>query len=170
MPASQSRRTLLLASLAGGSLLALAGCGFKLRGPQPLAFSRLLISGVDPNSAIGAELRRQILTSGTTTVVSSPTEADATLEILSISRDREILSLSGAGTVREYQLTQAITFRLVGRDGDARLPATTIRARREYNFDDSQVIAKQQEEELLFSDMERDLLQQLMRRLAAVQP
>ena len=94
--------------------------------------------------------------------------ADARLEILRNIRGREILSLSSAGKVREYQLQQTITFRVVDRSGRELLPATMVSARREYNFDDSQVIAKQQEEALLFNDMESDLLQQMMRRLAAV--
>lgn len=160
------RRLVIGATLA--AVLASAGCGFKLRGPQPLAFATMYV-GADPNSPLGAGLRRQIPTSGTTVVVDDPATADARLEILRNARTREILSLSGAGTVREYQLRQTITFRLVDREGAELLPATSISARREYNFDDSQIIAKEQEEALLYRDMERDLQQQLMRRLAAVQ-
>lgn len=161
------RRRILLAAAALAPLLFAGGCGFRLRGPQPLAFSTIHIDA-DPNSPLGAALRRRIPTSGTTVVVEDPAAADARLQILRNVRTREILSLSADGKVREYQLGQAITFRLIDRNGTELLPATSISARREYNFDDSQVIAKEQEEALLYRDMERDLQQQLMRRLAAI--
>lgn len=158
----------LLLSAALAALLTTGGCGFKLRGPQPLAFATLYV-GVDPNSPLGAGLRRHISTSGTTAVVEEPAQAQARLEIVRNTRAREILSLSSAGTVREYQLRQTLTFLLISRDGERLLPETSISAQREYNFDDARVIGKEQEEALLYRDMEHDLQQQLMRRLAAVQ-
>ncbi len=166
MPGPNARRH-FLHIVCALTATALAGCGFKLRGPQPLPFSRLHV-GVDPNTPFGAAIRRQILTSGTTEVVEERGEADARLEILRNVRSREILSLSSAGKVREYQLLQTITFRVIEPAGKELLPATSVSARREYTFDDSQIIAKQQEEALLYNDMENDLLQQIMRRLAAI--
>ena len=167
MPDPSFKRRSLITLAACLPAIALAGCGFRLRGPQPLPFATIHV-GVDPSTSFGASLRRQILISGTTEVVEDRAAADARLEILRNIRGREILSLSSAGKVREYQLQQTITFRVVDRSGRELLPATMVSARREYNFDDSQVIAKQQEEALLFNDMESDLLQQMMRRLAAV--
>lgn len=157
----------LLVSLPAASLL--TGCGFKLRGPQPLPFETLYV-GADPNSEFGAALRRRIATSGTTSAIEDAEAADARLEILRNLRTQDILSLSSAGKVREFQLNQTLTFRVVDRVGTQLIPATSISARREYTFDDAQVIAKEQEEALLWRDMESDLLQQLMRRLAAIGP
>lgn len=159
------RRRLLAASGALAAL-SLAGCGFRLRGPQKLDFATLHI-GVSELSEFGAELRRMVATSGTTTVVSDPAQADARLSILANERGREILSLTGAGRVREYQISQRLRFQLVDRAGAVLIPPTTLTAQREYTFDDSQVLGKEQEEALLYRDMQSDLLQQLMRRLAA---
>ncbi len=167
MPSIPTRRRLLLAfaGLAGGALA--GGCGFRLRGPQPLDFATIHI-GVSDLTEFGAQLRRQVLTSGTTTVVEDPAQADVTLHILTADRGREILSLTGAGKVREYQLTLRIRFRLVDKSGADLIPPTNLLARREYTFDDSQVLGKEQEEALLYNDMQTDLVQQIMRRLAAV--
>lgn len=153
--------------LAGAALLALSGCGFRLRGPQKLAFSTLHV-GASPMSEFGAALRRLVATSGTTTVVDDPAQAEARLEILANERGREILSLTGAGKVREYQISQRLRFRLVDRAGNILIAPTSLSAMREYTFDDSQVLGKEQEEALLYRDMQNDLLQQLMRRMAAV--
>ncbi|MFN3987851.1 MAG: LPS assembly lipoprotein LptE [Rhodocyclaceae bacterium] len=159
-----ARRRLLLATLALAAT-ASAGCGFRLRGPRPLPFDTLYV-GMDGNSELGEAMRRKILTSGTTTVVDDPNLADVRLEVMRNDRSREILSLSAAGKVREYQLFQTLSFRMVDRSGQEVLAPTTISVRREYTFDDAQVIAKEREEALLYRDMENDLLRQLMDRLA----
>lgn len=112
-------------------------------------------------------MRRLIGTTGTTTVVEDAAQAEARLQILSNSRGREILSLTGAGKVREYQLTQRLRFQLLDKTGAPLIAPTSLTARREYTFDDSQVLGKEQEENLLYRDMQNDLVQQLMRRLAA---
>ncbi len=164
---SPVRRRLLSAFGAAAATLTLAACGFQLRGPRPLAFTTIHL-GVSPYSSLGAALRRQVHTSGTTEVVDDAAQADVRLEVLRNEPGREILTLTGAGKVREYQLRHLITFRLINRAGTELIPPTSIAATREYTFDDAQVLAKQQEEALLFRDMEADLVQQLMRRLAAV--
>jgi len=167
MPALISRRRVMLAGLLGSALLA-SGCGFRLRGAQHLPYATLYISGVGQHSELREQLRQQIEASGSTRVVDNRDEAEVRLEILNRSRDREILSLSGGGRVTEYELTQRITYRLVEAADEVIIPSTTVRARRSYDFDDEQVIAKGREEALLYEDMENDLIQQIMRRLATL--
>lgn len=165
MTFNPARRRLLVGSLLSSAAL-MSGCGFRLRGPQPLAFATLHV-GVNEFSELGADLRRRVATSGTTTVVENPAEAEASLQIIANEQTREILSLTGGGKVREYQLGQRIRFRLVDKEGKELIPPTNIAARREYTFNDEEVLGKQQEEALLYRDMQADLVQQLMRRLAA---
>ncbi|MFT3759379.1 LPS assembly lipoprotein LptE [Thauera sp.] len=162
---SRGRRRLLLGG-TGLACLLLSGCGFKLRGPQALDFATVHINASEL-SELGASLRRLIATTGSTRVVEDPAQADALLQVLANNRGREILSLTGAGKVREYQLTQTLRFQLLDRRGAALIPPTSISASREFTFDDSQVLGKEQEESLLYNDMQQDLLQQLMRRLAS---
>lgn len=166
MPTPYTRRRTFLLALGVAGLA--SGCGFRLRGPQPLIYSTMYVN-VSQHSSLGAELRRRIRTSGTTTTVEDVAEADARLEIVRNSREREILSLSGGGSVREYELTRHITFRVVDSNGEDAIPPTTLRARRDFTFDDEQVIAKQREEDLLYEHMETDLIDQIMRRLAALE-
>lgn len=153
---------------AGGAIaaLALSGCGFRLRGPQALDFATLHLN-TPPETELGAQLRRLVATSGTTRVVEEAEHAEARLQILGNSRGREILSLTGAGRVREYQLVQTLRFQLLDKSGTPLIAPTSLSARREYTFDDSQVLGKEQEETLLYRDMQNDLVQQMMRRVAA---
>ena len=163
-PAATGRRRLLGSALAATVAL-LSGCGFHLRGPQALDFATVHIN-VPEQSEFGAQLRRLIATTGTTRVEEDAARAEARLQILANDRGREILSLTGAGKVREYQLVQVLRFQLLDRAGKTVIPPTSLSARREYTFDDSQVLGKDQEEALLYRDMQNDLVQQLMRRLA----
>lgn len=167
-PLQPQRRRLLL---AGGSSLALllAGCGFHLRGQQALPFATLHVN-VAEHSSLGTGLRRLIPTATSTRLVSDPAQADARLQILNDHRGREILSLTGAGKVREYQLVHTLRFQLLDRQGNALIAPSQLSVSREYTFDDSQVLGKEQEEALLFEDMEQDLLLQLMRRMARINP
>lgn len=150
------------------SLAVLAGCGFHLSGPRPLAFSTVHI-GMSEYTSLGTALRRQIALSGSTTVEKDPARAEVRLQILANNRGREILSLTPTGTVREYELTQTLRFRLVDRDGSELIPPSVLSVRREYTFSDDLILGKEQEEALLYTDMEKDLVRQLMRRLAAWQ-
>ena len=162
---ANARRRLLGGALAAAAVL-LSGCGFHLRGPQALDFETVHIN-VPEQTEFGAQLRRLIATTGTTRLEEDAAKAEARLQVLSNDRGREILSLTGAGNVREYQLVQSLRFQLLDRAGKALIPPTSLSARREYTFDDSQVLGKEQEEALLYRDMQNDLVQQLMRRLAA---
>lgn len=161
-----TRRTFLRTVLGITGSGILAGCGFRMRGPQHLNFASIHV-GVSQYSDFGAALRAQI-SSSNTVIENDPNKAEVKLQILADDREREILSLTGAGKVREYQLIQRVRFRLVHRDGTDLIPPTTISARREYTFNDSEVLGKEQEEALLYRDMQNDLVQQIVRRLATV--
>ena len=165
---ANARRRLLGGALAAAAVL-LSGCGFHLRGPQALDFATLHIE-VPAQTEFGAQLRRLIATTGTTRVEEDAAKAEARLQILANDRGREILSLTGAGKVREYQLVQVLRFQLLDRAGKTVIPPTSLSARREYTFDDSLVLGKEQEENLLYRDMQNDLVQQLMRRLNPLRP
>lgn len=150
-------------------LIALTGCGFHVRGPQPMAFSSIHVGG-DQYSRLGVNLRRQIALSGTTKVEEDPKRAEVQLQILSNDREREILSLTPAGKVREYELTHTFRFRLISQQNKELIAPSNIVARREYTFNDEQVLGKEQEETLLFREMEDDILRQIIWQLSAWKP
>ncbi|MBL0283077.1 MAG: hypothetical protein IPQ01_03695 [Zoogloea sp.] len=153
-------------ALLGATPLLLAGCGFKLRGQRPLPFESLYL-GMAPYSELAAAIRREIRANGSTRLTETPADAEVRLEVLADIKDKLILALNTQGRVREYQLRQRFVFRLVSKSGQEIMPSNEIFLRRELAFDDTQLLAKQQEEALLYRDMQNDLVQQLLRRLAA---
>jgi LPS-assembly lipoprotein len=51
--------------------------------------------------------------------------------------------------------------------GNDYVPQNTLELTREVTYNDADVLAKESEEELLFRDMQGDMVQQIMRRLSA---
>ena len=157
----------LIATVA--AVLVLAGCGFHLRGSTELPFRTLWV-GFSDASPLGTEFKRYVRGGTSTTIVEDPTKADAKLEVLSEAREREILSLDATGQAREYTLFYIFVFHVDDGHGRDFIPPTRITLRRDITVDNNTILAKQAEEELLYRDMQSDLVQQLLRRLAAVKP
>ena len=146
--------------------LALAGCGFQLRGTADVPFDSIYV----PQSAggIGLDLKRSIQAGTKAKVVDDAKAATAVLEFSEETRQKEILSLTGQGRVREYLLRYRVGFRVHDGKGRDFVPASTVTLVRDITFNDSDVLAKETEEQLLFRDMQSDMVQQIMRRLAAI--
>lgn len=154
-------RRLLIALLC----VALAGCGFRLRGTADVPFETLYVP--QARSGIGLDLKRSIEAGTSTRVVDDAKTAQAILQISNESRGRQILSLSGVGRVREFQLVYQVGFRVHDGKGGDYVPQQTIHLAREMTFRDAQILAKESEEQLLYRDMQSEAVQQILRRLSA---
>src|SRR6266508_1292243 len=150
-----SRRLQALVSLALAALVT-AGCGFQLRGQAQLPFETLYIPGGSP---LAVELKRSVA------------DAQAVLGFTTELRDKVILSFNTAGRVSEYQLRYRVGIRVTDPKGaQVYLPTSEILLTRDMAYSDAQVLAKEAEEALLYRDMRRDMVQQIIRRLVAAKP
>lgn len=150
----------------------LSACGFQLRGSDgqyTMPFKSIYLGFAD-TSALGTELKRNLRGGNLVNVVTDPAKAEARFEVVSEGRGKQILSLNSQGRVREYLLTYTLVFRLVDAKGVQLLGPTEINLRRPLAYNETQVLAKESEEALLYRDMQGDLVQQILRRLAAVKP
>jgi LPS-assembly lipoprotein len=152
-------------TLAAGLVLLLAACGFHLRGEQTLPFETLYLP---PGSPLSIELKRNLAAQASSTrIVNNPKDAEAVLAFTSEARDKVILSFDTTGRVREYQLVYAVGFRVTDPGGQVYVPTSQIRLTRDITFSDAQILAKESEEAQLYRDMQSDMVQQLLRRIAA---
>ncbi|MGI9026922.1 MAG: LPS assembly lipoprotein LptE [Burkholderiaceae bacterium] len=158
-------------AIAFGLLVAamLAGCGFQLRGSTELPFRTLWV-GFSDASPLGTEFRRYIRSGTSTRLVDDAALADARLHVLGESREKEILSLNADGRVREYNLFYTFVFKVDDPKGRDFIPPTRITLKRNISVNENTQLAKEAEENLLYRDMQSDLVQQLLRRLAAAKP
>ena len=146
--------------------LVTAACGFQLRGHAKLPFETLYVA-IPDISPLGTELKRNIIAGTHTKLVRDRAESQAILDVTSEERGKNILTIDTSGRVREYQLRYVLSFRVHDAKGRDYLPRSEIRITRDISFNDAQVLAKEQEELLLFRDMQSDMVQQILRRLAA---
>jgi len=145
----------------------LAACGFKLRGQQTFPFETINVPSQTP---LGVQLQRNIAAaSERTKVVPSPTDAEAVLSVLTEQQEKVILSLNSQGQVREYQLRYRVVFRVSNPKGGDFIAPTAMLLTRDITFNNA-VLAKEAEEAQLYQEMRADMVQQIMRRLAAAKP
>jgi len=146
-------------------LLTLAACGFRLRGTAEVPFETIFLPGA--TGGIALDLKRNIQVGTKAKVVDDASQAEAVLQFTEETRAKEVLSLTGTGKVREFQLRYQVGFRVHDGKGGEYVPQSTIQLTRDVTFNDAEILAKEQEEQILFRDMQSDMVQQILRRLAA---
>ena len=160
------RRSLVGAMLI--SLFSITACGFHLRGASEFPFKTIFVAAGDA-TPFGFALRRQLKTQENIKQVSDEKDADVIVDILSERPEKVILSLTVQGFVREYTLNSYLTFQVRKLDGKVVLPPTTMAVSRVISYNENVVLSKAVEEAALFKEMQGDLVQQLVRRLAALE-
>jgi len=161
-------KRILLTSLLAFSL---AACGFQLRSHATLPFAVMRVAAPG-DSPLATELRRALRVNNVRVIAEGEPikDAEATLHLISAINEKFILSLSAGGKVREFQLRSRIAFRVTDAKGSELIPSSEIALKRDFSFSDTQTLAKEAEEALLYRDMQNDAVQQILRRLAAVKP
>lgn len=150
-------------------VLAASGCGFQLSRPPQMPFDTLYI--VAPNYlSFGAELKRYLASTGKVRLVERPEQAQVTLEILNEQQETQILALSVTGRVNEFQLRYRLSFSVRDRENHQWIPPTEITLTRDMTYDDQEVLAKENEQNLLMQNMRQDAVRQVVRRLARARP
>jgi LPS-assembly lipoprotein len=155
-----------VAGLLVACVLAVSGCGFHLSRPPELPFETLYV--VAPSySSFGAELKRYLASNGKTRLVDRPEQAEVTLQIISELYESQIVALSVAGRVNELQLRYRLAYSVRDRLNHEWIAPIELVLHRDMTYDDTTVLAKENEQVLLQQDMRQDAVRQIVRRLAA---
>ena len=162
-----ARRTFL--ALAPVALL--SACGFRLRGAPEFAFGSLFLNA-PAGSSLARELQRTLEASGgRLKVLREPAtlpSAQAVFDLLAEQQERSVVGLTASGQVRELQLRLRVRIRLRGADGSEWIPDTELLQTRDISYSETIALAKEADEALLYRNMQTDIVQQIVRRLAAV--
>ena len=164
-PAPELKKLGLLALLA--SLLTLTGCGFQLRGssPVPAALQPLAIDC--PSSLPGQfcqSLREQLELGGIE--LRNPGQADYLLRLSDYRQDRRASAITAQAAAAEYILRHTVAMELVTKDQIPLIATTDLNASETYRYDETNVLAKQREEDELRQQLGDRLAQQVIFRLA----
>ena len=143
----------------------LHACGFHLRQPAPIAFKTVHIAG---STVINQPLSKALTEQGIR-VVTSAEDAELQLELIKEENEQRILSLSGTGVVREYELYYRVQYRTkVAGEATWSLPLV-MESRRDYTYNDASLLAKQSEQMSLTENMQAEVMNGILRRISALQ-
>ena len=146
-------------------LASLATCGFHMRGVADVPFNSIYIQG---STVIISKNLKKNLTLNAVKVLPSADSAELLLEMVGEESEKRILSLAGTGKVNEFELYYRVHYRTKLAGDGLWSQVQTVEARRDYSYDDTQLLAKQGEEKRLNEDMQSSVLNALVRRLSAL--
>lgn len=147
---------------------ALNACGFHLQGhvPLPAALATTRVIAEDDQTDFAQGLRRALIYSGSKLTDLSE-RATGVVRIHKDQVTQKILSVSVNNIPREYEVTYTVEFSVEGTSGEL-LPMQTVSITRDYSFDETKLLAKENEEAILREGMANDLVAIVMRRLSAI--
>jgi LPS-assembly lipoprotein len=154
-------------SFVAAAFLALTGCGWHLRGRQIIPLKTMYID-LGKNSSIRALIRRNLEGQTNLEVVDDPDKADATFHWLGSSRGSSILAVNSRGKARMYSLRLQVSFKVTLPNGLDLIDPTTMSATRDLNWDEDDYNGRVAEEELLYQEMETQLLHRIVTRLSHI--
>jgi LPS-assembly lipoprotein len=179
---SPARRAVLRGVAAAGSVglvAGLTGCGFALRQAPKFAFESLQVVGYE-NTSVSRALQQAMVASGIVVVNSSagvpatavagaaPVAPQVQLHVIIDQHERVVSGQNSSGEVRELTLRGRFRFRLSTTAGKYLIEETELLLERDISFSETDALAKAAEETMMFRDMDGDIVQQVLRRLAAV--
>jgi LPS-assembly lipoprotein len=151
----------------------MSSCGFQLRGAATYPFTSVQVQA--PVTAAlggaGAPVVPDViegLTRNGIQVKEKIEDADFSVRFLQVTFDKRVLSLSGSGRAREFELEYRIRYEFVDARQKLWGEPGEITIRRDFSFSESQALAKEAEERQLIRDMQIDGAIQILRRLQAV--
>ena len=181
-PTGNGSRRAFIAGVGGVLTVSLAGCGFKLRQAPKFAF-QTLVAPLPDSSSLRRELKVALQNAGVTvldalpvvnanapavsgaTPVSAP---DAVLEVLTDQREKSVVGSTAAGQVREFQLRIRFRFRLSTPQGKELIADSEVLLQRDISYSETIALSKLEEEAEMYKDMQSDVVQQVLRRLASL--
>lgn len=147
----------------------LAGCSFHLRGQGGMPFDTLYLDAANPNTEMIKELRRNLEVNNVK-LVDTANQADVVLNIVSENPNKQILTLDNSGRVNEFELYYRVSLRAYDPRNRVWIPADVFMLRRDFPYDDNNVLAMEAAEDLLNKSMRTEMVQQIVRRLSRSKP
>ncbi|MCB1645042.1 MAG: hypothetical protein KDI36_06295 [Pseudomonadales bacterium] len=157
------KRSLLLSLM----VMLVSACGFHLRGTgvTEVQLTALDVTAQNQNGPVATELRRALRQYNIE--VNPEGGAEYQVQLLGERNTRRAISTTSQNSVGEFEIRLELDFMMFGADGEEVIPLSTIFSERTYAYDRSSLVASDQEQQLITSEIQRDLVEQLIRRVNA---
>jgi LPS-assembly lipoprotein len=162
--------TLLRPLLILAAAAALGACGFHLRGEAklPAGMQRVHLTVADPYSPLKRDLEAALTRSGAS-IVAVPGDGVSEIAIPALSLAPIVRSVGANAILNEFSMVYHVEIEISGPDGKLLLPRQTIEHAREFTFDQTQAIGTSAEQDEIKKEMERDMVQAVLRKIEAVE-
>lgn len=155
-------------SLLVATLLLLAACGFQLQGRQvlPARLATLELAPADRHSDFTRALRDALRGSRARLVEKAPADGVVVRVLRDVVTER-VLSVDARNIPTDFELVYEVDVEVLEK-GQVLMPAEPFSLSRIYSFDETRLLAKEREKDLLREALARDMASVVMRRLASL--
>ena len=159
-------RTLLILA----ATFALVACGFHMRGEArlPAGMQRVHLTVSDPFSPLHRDLEAALVRSGAK-VENVPGDGIAEISLTAVSLAPIVRSVGSNAFVNEFSMVYHVELQISGPDGKTLMPKQVIEHSREFTFDQTQAIGTSAEQDEIKKEMERDMVQSVLRKIEAAE-
>ena len=146
----------------------LPACGFKLRGEAMLstALQRVHVEIADPFSPLKRDLEAALARSGAK-VEDKSGDGIAEITLNNVSLAPIVRSVGASAFVNEFSMVYHVELAIADGSGKSLQALQVIEHSREFTFDQSQAIGTNVEQDEIKKEMERDMVQTIMRKVEA---
>jgi len=144
------------------TLVMITSCGFHLRGMTAISFKTISLEGKELSFTKNL---KKVLNSNKVVIVSSTENPELRVELLSEETEKRILSLSGRGLVREFEIFYRVRYRIKTSDSEIWGEEELIEARKDFTYSDSNLLAKEEEERKLNEAMRNEAISNLFNQI-----
>lgn len=148
--------------------LIISGCGYSLRGSESLGMSlpSLQLNLQNPNSEFSRLLRRSLDTAGVSLDETDMVSGMSQLSVSDVRVQNQPVSVNPAARAAQYEIRLSIDIQLLNGEQEL-IPRETLTVERSYFEDIENIAGNQEEVEIITSEMRRELVNLLIRRLQA---
>ena len=149
-------------------LAVLGACGFEVRDRAdfPPAMQVAYVDTASRYSPFYRELTMAIRASGRR-LTDDPALADTVITVLTDRTGQRVLSVSARNVPREYDVYYTVRYS-VSMNGTVVVEPQTLTLNRDYTYDETEVLGKSLEEDVLRDALAADLVNLLTRRMSAL--
>ena len=146
-------------------LLIISSCGFHMRGMTEISFKTISLEGKELSFTKNL---KKVLNSNKVAIVSSTENPELRVELLSEENEKRILSLSGQGLVREFEIFYRVRYRVKTIDSEIWSQENIIETRKDFTYSDSNLIGKEEEERQLNEAMRNEAITNLFNQIQLI--
>ena len=146
-------------------LLIISSCGYHMRGMTEISFKTISLEGKELSFI---KVLKKVLNRNKVAIVSSTENPELRIELLSEESEKRILSLSGQGLVREFEIFYRVRYRVKTIDSEIWSQENIIETRRDFTYSDSNLIGKEEEERQLNEAMRNEAITNLFNQIQLI--